>query len=52
MYLPGVKAYDSHMNLVLGDVVETIYLVDDDDDGEDIKVANASLPLIWRPETT
>jgi small nuclear ribonucleoprotein (snRNP)-like protein len=32
------------MNLVLGDVVETIYLVDDDDDAEDIKVADASLP--------
>jgi U6 snRNA-associated Sm-like protein LSm3 len=33
------QAYDSHCNLVLGDVTETIYVVDeqdadDDDDGE------------------
>ncbi|RYP70995.1 hypothetical protein DL771_005090 [Monosporascus sp. 5C6A] len=30
-----LHAYDSHMNLVLGDVVETIYVVDDDDDEKD-----------------
>ncbi|KAJ3577283.1 hypothetical protein NPX13_g3286 [Xylaria arbuscula] len=30
-------AYDSHMNLVLGDVVETIYIIDEDDEDEDIK---------------
>lgn len=27
-----VQAYDSHCNLVLGDVEETIYLVDEDDE--------------------
>lgn len=26
------QAYDSHCNLVLGEVEETIYVVDDDDD--------------------
>jgi len=28
----GVKAYDSHCNIVLGDVTETVYIVDDEDD--------------------
>jgi hypothetical protein len=28
------------MNLVLGDVVETIYVVDEDDEDEDIKVSD------------
>lgn len=31
------QAYDSHCNLVLGDVEETIYVVDEDDE-EDIRV--------------
>ena len=35
-----LQAYDSHCNLVLGDVEETIYLVDDEEDDEDeIKVS-------------
>ena len=29
-----IQAYDSHCNLVLGDVEETIYLVDEEDDEE------------------
>lgn len=29
-----IQAYDSHCNLVLGDVEETIYVVDDDDEDE------------------
>lgn len=29
------QAYDSHCNLVLGEVEETVYLVEDDDDDED-----------------
>ncbi|KFY17115.1 hypothetical protein V492_00892 [Pseudogymnoascus sp. VKM F-4246] len=34
-----LHAYDSHCNLVLGDVVETVYVVDEDDeDGETLKV--------------
>lgn len=29
------QAYDSHCNLVLGDVEESIYLVDEEDDASD-----------------
>ena len=29
------QAYDSHCNLVLGDVEETIYTIEEDDDGEE-----------------
>ncbi|POR33407.1 U6 snRNP-associated protein Lsm3, partial [Tolypocladium paradoxum] len=38
-----LHAYDSHCNLVLGEVEETIYAVDDDDDDEEVKsqVGNA-----------
>ena len=28
----SVQAYDSHCNIVLGDVTETVYIVDDEDD--------------------
>lgn len=30
-----LHAYDSHCNLVLGDVEETIYLVEEDDEGDE-----------------
>lgn len=30
-----VQAYDSHCNLVLGDVEETIYVIDEDDENDD-----------------
>ncbi|CAG8977834.1 hypothetical protein HYALB_00009000 [Hymenoscyphus albidus] len=30
-----LHAYDSHCNLVLGEVQETVYVVDEDDDGEE-----------------
>ncbi|KAL6721758.1 U4/U6-U5 snRNP complex subunit lsm3 [Lecanora helva] len=36
------QAYDSHCNLVLGDVEETIYIVEDDDEDETVK---ASFPI-------
>ena len=40
------KAYDSHCNLVLGEVEETIYVVEDDDDEEDeVKVCARESPL-------
>lgn len=29
------KGYDSHCNLVLGDVEETIYTIEEDEDGEE-----------------
>ena len=32
------QAYDSHCNLVLGEVEETIYIVDDDDEEESVRV--------------
>jgi small nuclear ribonucleoprotein (snRNP)-like protein len=32
------QAYDSHCNLVLGEVEETIYIVEDEEDDEDVKV--------------
>ncbi|KAI0393129.1 like-Sm domain-containing protein [Xylariaceae sp. FL0594] len=41
-------AYDSHMNLILGDVVETIYLVDDEDDeGNDIKTTTKKSEMLF-----
>ena len=36
------QAYDSHCNLVLGDVEETIYIVDDEDEDDEIKVRDRS----------
>ncbi|KAJ0302920.1 hypothetical protein COL516b_006967 [Colletotrichum fioriniae] len=33
-----LHAYDSHCNLVLGEVEETIYVVDDDEEDEEVKV--------------
>lgn len=46
LLLINSQAYDSHMNLVLGDVVETIYVVDEDDEEEDIKVSHeAAFPF-------
>lgn len=35
-----LQAYDSHCNLVLGEVEETIYIIEEDDNGEEnVKVA-------------
>ena len=34
----GLQAYDNHCNLVLGDVEETIYVVDDEEQGNDDEV--------------
>lgn len=41
-----IQAYDSHCNLVLGDVEETIYTVEDDEDEEnmEVKVRSADRP--------
>lgn len=35
MLIKLLQAYDSHCNLVLGDVEETIYAVDDDEEESD-----------------
>lgn len=38
----GTQAYDSHCNLVLGEVEETIYTIEEDEDGEEtVKVSTA-----------
>jgi small nuclear ribonucleoprotein (snRNP)-like protein len=33
--LMDIQAYDSHCNLVLGDVEETVYVVEEDEDGDE-----------------
>ncbi|TVY82229.1 putative U6 snRNA-associated Sm-like protein LSm3 [Lachnellula suecica] len=39
-----LHAYDSHCNLVLGDVEETIYVVEEDEEGDEtVKVGRATL---------
>ena len=35
-FLTGLQAYDSHCNLVLGDVEETVYVVEEDEDDEEV----------------
>ncbi|KAL7625987.1 U4/U6-U5 snRNP complex subunit lsm3 [Parahypoxylon ruwenzoriense] len=42
-----LHAYDSHMNLVLGDVVETIYVVDEDDEDEEIKTTTKKSEMLF-----
>ncbi|OLN82715.1 putative U6 snRNA-associated Sm-like protein LSm3 [Colletotrichum chlorophyti] len=39
-----LHAYDSHCNLVLGEVEETIYVVDEDEEDEEVKVRGAAHP--------
>ena len=41
-----LQAYDSHCNLVLGDVQETVYVVEDDEDEQDaVKVVDLTHAL-------
>ncbi|KAK3339992.1 hypothetical protein B0T25DRAFT_561049 [Lasiosphaeria hispida] len=43
-----LHAYDSHCNLVLGEVEETIYVVDDEDDPEDeIKTVSRKSEMLF-----
>lgn len=38
----NLQAYDSHCNLVLGEVEETIYTIDEDEEGDDaVRVCGA-----------
>jgi small nuclear ribonucleoprotein (snRNP)-like protein len=40
-----MQGYDSHCNLVLGDVEETIYVVEDEEDPDgDVKVRGGKVP--------
>lgn len=48
------QAYDSHCNLVLGEVEETIYVIDDDDESESVRVGYITsliLELLADPRT-
>ncbi|ROT38175.1 hypothetical protein SODALDRAFT_183278 [Sodiomyces alkalinus F11] len=36
-----LHAYDSHCNLVLGEVEETIYVVDEEEESDEVKVRSA-----------
>ena len=42
-----LKAYDSHCNLVLGDVTETIYMVDEEDEGEDARTVKKQSEMLF-----
>ncbi|KAK3952235.1 hypothetical protein QBC32DRAFT_146212 [Pseudoneurospora amorphoporcata] len=43
-----LHAYDSHCNLVLGEVEETIYVVDDDDaDEDDLKTISRKSEMLF-----
>ena len=43
-----LHAYDSHCNLVLGEVEETIYVVDDEDDeDEEVKTINRKSEMLF-----
>jgi len=40
------QAYDSHCNLVLGDVEETVYVVEEDEDEEETIRVRSPVPLV------
>lgn len=42
-----VQAYDSHCNLVLGDVEETIYMVDDETDDDEVKTVSKKSEMLF-----
>ncbi|CRK15577.1 U6 snRNA-associated Sm-like protein LSm3 like [Verticillium longisporum] len=42
-----LHAYDSHCNIVLGDVEETIYVVDEDDDEEEAKTISRKSEMLF-----
>lgn len=41
------QAYDSHCNLVLGDVEETIYMVDDETDDDEVKTVSKKSEMLF-----
>ena len=41
------QAYDSHCNLVLGDVTETVYLVDEEDEQEDVRTVKKQSEMLF-----
>jgi U6 snRNA-associated Sm-like protein LSm3 len=46
--LMSIQAYDSHCNLVLGDVEETIYVAEDDDEDGEEQSVKVSTSKWWR----
>ncbi|KAG5665845.1 hypothetical protein KAF25_009970 [Fusarium avenaceum] len=42
-----LHAYDSHCNLVLGEVEETIYTVDEDDDDDELKTISRKSEMLF-----
>lgn len=44
---PASQAYDSHCNLVLGDVEETVYVVDDDADTDEVKTVSKKSEMLF-----
>ncbi|KAJ0106851.1 hypothetical protein N8I77_008477 [Diaporthe amygdali] len=42
-----LHAYDSHCNLVLGDVEETVYVVDDEAEDEDVKTVSKRSEMLF-----
>lgn len=45
--LPMSQAYDSHCNLVLGDVEETVYVVDDDAENDEVKTVSKKSEMLF-----
>ncbi|KAK0637416.1 hypothetical protein B0T17DRAFT_521625 [Bombardia bombarda] len=42
-----LHAYDSHCNLVLGEVEETIYVVEDEDEDDEIKTVSRKSEMLF-----
>ncbi|KAG8157101.1 hypothetical protein F5883DRAFT_637816 [Diaporthe sp. PMI_573] len=42
-----LHAYDSHCNLVLGDVEETVYVVDDEAEDDDVKTVSKKSEMLF-----
>lgn len=43
----AAQAYDSHCNLVLGDVEETVYVVDDDAEDDEVKTVSKKSEMLF-----
>ncbi|KAL8972140.1 MAG: hypothetical protein Q9183_000707 [Haloplaca sp. 2 TL-2023] len=43
-----LHAYDSHCNLVLGEVEETVYIVDDDDEDNEVKTVKKQSEMLFK----
>ena len=42
-----IQAYDSHCNLVLGDVEEIVYVVEEDDEDENVKTVKKQSEMLF-----